>query len=253
MVFNDTELVKFEKIVTMFADTVCTPYCFRKDVGRKNVRYNGFHELAYLHPEYFSPDKSVLDNLGIDERFIVVRLISWSAYHDSGLRGLNPSKVFEIIKSFEEYGKVFITSENKLQGQLENYRLKISPEEIHSVLYYADLYFGEGGTMAAEAAMLGTPSIHVESTETGIATGETSGNFLELRDRYGLLFFFADQDYAFRKAIDVIKTEKYKKEWQKRRKKLINDKIDVTAWITDFIERYPESFYNYQNKHLGRM
>ena len=26
----------------------------------------------------------------------------------------------------------------------------------------------------------------------------------------------------------------------------IKDKIDVTAWMTDFIERYPESFYEYQ-------
>ncbi|WP_456469182.1 DUF354 domain-containing protein [Archaeoglobus sp.] len=244
VLFNDTELVKFSRLVTPFASVICTPSCFKGDLGRKNVRYDGYHELAYLHPDYFEPDKSVLDDLGItDERYIVIRLISWSAYHDSGLKGLDQNRILDVIRLFEKYGRVFITSEQKLNGSLQKYALPASPEKIHSVLYYADLYFGEGGTMAAEAAVLGTPAIHVESTETGVATGETSGNFLELRDKYGLLFFYADQKKALEKAVEILESDNVKREWQKKRRRLIRDKIDVTAWMTDFIERYPESFY----------
>ena len=115
-------------------------------------------------------------------------------------------------------------------------------EKIHSLLYYAQLYIGEGGTMATEAAILGTPSIHIESTSSGIATGEFTGNFLELRDKYGLLYFYPDQDQALEKAISIMDDKNAKNEWQKKREKLLEDKIDVTAWVTDSIERYLESF-----------
>ncbi len=243
VIFNDTELVKFSKLVTPFASVICTPKCFRGRV-EKNIRYNGYQELAYLHPRYFKPDKSVLDELGVNgEKFIVVRLISWSAYHDSRLKGLDYERLSETIKLFEKYGRVFITSEGKINGHLRDYTLDISPEKIHSVLHYADLYFGEGGTMAVESALLGTPAIHVESDENGKATGETSGNFVELRNEYGLLFFFADHDTAVEKAIELLESDNAKREWQKKKNKLIRDKIDVSEWVTKFVEKYPESFY----------
>lgn len=100
--------------------------------------------------------------------------------------------------------------------------------------------------MAAEAAILGTPSIHVESNAQGIATGNSSGNFRELRDRYGLLYFFADQKAAFSKASEILENKNAKLEWQRKRENLLKDKIDVTAWMTDFIEKYPESFNQYK-------
>ena len=33
--------------------------------------------------------------------------------------------------------------------------------------------------------------------------------------------------------------------WVKKREKLLKDKIDVTAFMTEFIEKYPESFHEY--------
>jgi hypothetical protein len=121
---------------------------------------------------------------------------------------------------------------------------------MHTLLYYADLYIGEGGTMAAEAAVLGTPSIHVEANSDGIATGSLSGNFREFRDRYGLLFFYADQDEAFSKAVELLRDSRTKKEWKKKSENLLKDKVDVTAWMTDFIERYPVSYREYRRDHV---
>jgi len=249
IIFTDTEEVKASNVLAFpFASTICTPACFLKELGDRHIRYNGYHELAYLHPNYFKPDLRVLENLGISkkDRYVVVRFISWSASHDIKLKGIKERTELEFIKSLEEYGRVFVTSERKLDRKLEKYRISIPPEDIHSLLYYANLYIGEGGTMAAEAAILGTPAIHIESTKNGIATGELSGNFRELRDKYALLYFYPDQNQALRKAISILENEKSKKEWQKKRKKLIKDKIDVTAWMVDFIERYPESFYEYK-------
>ncbi|WP_202320060.1 DUF354 domain-containing protein [Archaeoglobus neptunius] len=243
VIFNDTEMVRYSQLVTTFASVICTPRCFRGNV-RKNIRYDGYQELAYLHPNYFEPDRSVLEDLGIDgERYIVMRLISWSAYHDSGLKGLDYKQLLETVKHFEKYGRVFITSEREINGPLKRHLLKVSPEKIHSVLHHADLYFGEGGTMAVESALLGTPAIHVESDKSGRPTGETSGNFVELRDRYDLLFFYADHDTAVEKATELLESDNTKREWQKKREKLIRDKVDVAEWVTQFVEEYPESFY----------
>lgn len=252
IIFTDTESVRFSWLVFQFASSICTPSCFRNfNIGAKHVRYDGYKELAYLHPKHFKPERAVLEDLGLfnDEKFIILRFISWNAYHDVNLRGLKGGSEIKFIKALEEYGYVYITSEKKLDGRLEKYKLTVQPEKIHSLLHYAQLYIGEGGTMAAEAAILGTPTIHIESTSKGIATGELSGNFLELRDKYGLLYFYPDQNQALEKAISILEDKNAKKEWQEKREKLLKDKIDVTAWMTDFIEKYPESFYEYQEKH----
>lgn len=104
--------------------------------------------------------------------------------------------------------------------------------------------------MAAEAAILGTPAIHIESNAKGIATGSFSGNFRELRDKFGLLYFFADQNEAFSKASEILENRNAKQEWQKKRENLLKDKVDVTAWMTDFIEHYPESMENYRRTNV---
>jgi predicted glycosyltransferase len=255
IIFTDTENVKIASLLTYpFANVICTPSCFKEKIDRKkHVKYNGFKELAYLHPNYFIPNSDILDdiNLSKNSKFIILRFISWGASHDAGLRGIKKGAEIEFIKSLEQYGEVFITSERKIDKELEKYKLIIPPEKIHSLLYYAQLYIGEGGTMATEAAILGTPAIHIEATASGRATGELCGNFLELRDKYDLLYFFANQNQALEKAIEILENKNSKSEWQRKRERLLKDKIDVTAWMTDFIERYPESFYEYREKSKG--
>ncbi|HEU20238.1 MAG TPA: DUF354 domain-containing protein [Deltaproteobacteria bacterium] len=236
------------KLTSPFTDTICTPSCFLRDFGERQVRFEGYKELAYLHPEEFSPDASVLDelNLTVDDRFIIVRFISWAASHDVGLKGMkNP---VEVVKTLEQYGQVFISSERPPEPVLEKYLLHISPEKFHSLLAYASLYIGEGGTITTEAAVVGTPAIHIEANANGEATGTTSGNFLELRDKYGLMYFYPDQDAALEKAVQILENPHSKREWQQKKERLLADKINVSAWMTDFITNYPESCHNYQNE-----
>lgn len=245
--FGDTEISKFDNLLLPFSDTIIRPLCYMESFRYPNeIRYNGYKELAYLHPNYFKPAKEVLKELDVsrNDNIIVLRFISWSASHDVGLSGIKRGTEIEFIESLENYGKVLVTSESRLKSPLEKYELKISPEKIHSLLYYAKLYIGEGGTMANEAAILGTPAIHIES-RNGIATGELSGNFRELRDRYDMLYFYPNQNKALEKAKEILENDKSKIEWRKKRRKLLNEKIDVTSWMTSFIRRYPETFYDY--------
>jgi len=254
--FIDTEHANIAYWLTYpFSDAICTPSCFRKEIkSDKHLIYDGYMELAYLHPGYFKPDPAVLDNLGLskDDNFIIMRLIAWEATHDIRSRGFSKDFLEKAIKSLEEYGHVLITSERKLNRNLEKYEMQIAPEKLHSALYYASLYFGEGGTTAVEAVLLGTPSVHVEAFK--IKSGEVvdatkiHGNFDELVNKYGMLYTFADQDKALNKALDILQDENAKKEMREKREKLLREKIDVTAFMTDFIENYPESFYMYQRR-----
>ena len=152
IIFTDTENVTIARIITYpFVRTVITPTFFKEPVDpRKHVKIKGLKEVAYLHPSYFTPNPQVLEELGIplNEKFIIMRFISWGASHDTNLHGIRKGAEKELIRELSHFGKIFITSEKPLDGDLEQYRISVSPEKIHSLLHYAQLYIGEGGTMA---------------------------------------------------------------------------------------------------------
>lgn len=237
LIFNDTEHAIFAEAITYpFTDVIITPSCFKKSLGKKQVRYNGYHELAYLHPDYFKPDPTVLDELGLSKEdiFVILRFVTWGASHDIGQHGIQ-NKI-RLVKELEKYGRVYITSEGRLDEELEKYKIKVSPEKIHDLLHYATLYIGEGATMATESAILGTPSIYISSLVG------TMGNFIELEQKYGLMFNYNDSDIAIKKAVELIQKPDLKNEWKQKRKVLLENKIDVTAFMVRFVENYPGSF-----------
>lgn len=235
----DSEPAKLILQSTMpFTQAVLTPSCFRTNLGKKQIYYSGYKELAYLHPNTFQPDASVLNELGlgIDDPYIILRFVSWTAHHDIGEHGIQ-DKV-GIVKQLEPYGRVFISSESRLGEDLEKYELKVSPEKMHDVLYYAHLLFCDSQTMATEAGVLGTPVIRCNS----FVGADDMGNFIELEKKYRLIYNFRDEKEALNFAISLLRTPDIKQEWAKRRKNLLNDKIDLTAFMVWFIENYPSSF-----------
>jgi predicted glycosyltransferase len=195
----------------------------------KQARYNGYQELAYLHPAYFHPDPAFLSSLDMDEneRIIVLRFVSWGASHDVGQHGV--TNKLEMVRELEKYGKVFITSEQELEPELERYKIHLRPEKLHDLLYYASLYLGDGGTTAVESAILGTPSIYVSSL------AGTMGNFTELEEKYGLMYCFKDSGQALQKAVEILNNKQAKQEWGRKKDQLIRDKIDVTGFIVEHL------------------
>jgi len=235
IVFTDTEHARIANLVTFpFSSVICTPSCFKKDLGSKQVRYNGYHELAYLHPNYFKPDSSVLSKLGLskNDRFIIVRFISWGAAHDVGQHGFGLEEKRRALGELEKYAKVFITSESPLPEEFGKYRIKTPPEKLHDLLYYAALYIGEGATMATEAAILGAPSIYVSSLWAKL------GNFIELGGRFGLICNFKEPEPAIQKALELLQQPDSKEQWVNKRQRLLADKIDVTQFMVELIENY---------------
>jgi len=106
IVFTDTETPSLEQFLFKpFVKAIYTPSCFRKDLGRKHIRYNGFKELAYLHPDYFQPDASIYNLLGInsDEPYVILRLNPLDAFHDIGIGGFSSADKLRLVQALEPY------------------------------------------------------------------------------------------------------------------------------------------------------
>jgi len=240
LAFTDTEHATLGNLaVVPFSKIVCTPSCFIKNFRRKHVRFDGYMELCYLHPNYYTPDTSVLKSLGIekDEKYVIIRFVSWGASHDIGHPGISDENKIKSVKEFSKYAKVFISSECELPKRLEKYRIEIPVEKMHDALAFASLLYGESATMASECAMLGTPAIFLDNKGRGYTD--------ELEQKYNLIFNFTesikDQKKSIQKGIELLSIKGIKQEYQHRRDKMLSDKIDVTAFMVWFVEYYPKS------------
>jgi predicted glycosyltransferase len=180
-----------------------------------------------LHPDYFVPNKDVLSDLKVNpgDKYIILRFVSWQAYHDVGHKGISLENKIKAVREFEEYGKVFITSEGNLPKDLEQYQVKIEPHNMHDAIYFASLLMGESATMASEAAMLGTPSIYLDDDGRGYTD--------ELEKKYGLVFNFTesseDQLKAINKGIEILNQDK--NIYSKRREVLLSEKDSLTDFM----------------------
>ena len=235
IIFDDTEHAAWEhRLYVPYSDAILTPNCFDKDLGKKQTRFNGYMELAYLHPNQFTPNPAVLGELGLTEndRFIMVRFVSWQAGHDVGHHGIR-DKV-EFVKQLQQYGKVLITSEGPLPPELRSHQVRVSPEKLHDLLYYSTLYVGEGGTTASEAATLGTNAIHISTT------AKYCGVFQYL-NKHGLLWLSENDEEALNMVANILRAPNCKDVGRDKRNYIINNNIDVTAFMVWFIENYPGS------------
>lgn len=236
--FTDTEHATLSHLLmTPFSDVVLTPSVFGKNFGHHHIRYNGYHELAYLHPNWFTPNPAVLDEANLTQGipYIILRFVSWQASHDVGQYGIC-DKV-GLVKALVPYGRVLITSEGPLPPELEEYRIRVSPEKLHDLLYYATLYIGEGATTASECAVLGTHAIYVNTLRLGYIDEE--------EEKYGLVYTFSNplemETGVLNKALELLNESDLQENGKRKRRKLLEDKIDVTAFMIWFIENYPGS------------
>ena len=233
--FDDTEHAKFEHwMCRPFTDVVLSPSCYNAKLWKNQLLFDSFMELCYLHPNYFQPDKTVLERIGVKEgeKYCVLRLISWDANHDVGQHGLNYQDKLRLVDELSKVCRVFISSEEKLDDTLQKYQLKIHPKDLHSILKYASLYVGEGGTTASESVVLGTPAIYINSLNAGLFDEE---------QKRGLLFHISSLDDILKTSCMILTDENFQKSFKQNWEKLLAEKIDPTALLVWFVENYSES------------
>ena len=233
--FEDTEH-SIEQIILYrpFTDLILTSDVFERDLGKKQKRYSGFHELAYLHPKYYSPNYKIKEELGLDknEKFVLFRFVSWEATHDFGHTGLSLIDKRKLIKIVSKYAKIFVSSETYLPHDLEPYRLTLPSEKIHDIMNAASLYIGEGATMASECSVLGTPSIYVNNLNLG---------YINEQIKYGLVFQTESIAEISRIAIKLLENPNLEAYYNDKRDKMISEKIDVTEYLCNSLVSFNRS------------
>jgi predicted glycosyltransferase len=231
-VLYDTEIAsRTNTWVYPMATEVITPECYTGPVRGTHVTYNGYHELAYLHPDRFTPDPTQLGKYGLDinRPYVLIRLPSFVSSHDNKEMGTSSSAWLSWIEEVSDSREVVISSERHLPAALEPFRLDGPPGEIHHLLAYADLVIGESATMATEAAVLGTQAILIGATSRGYVD--------DIERRYGLIRYFTpDQFESAITAADEVLSNPNRTRIIDAHKQLISDHIDVTSWLTDHLD-----------------
>ncbi len=242
LVFYDTENATLQNAITYpLASAVLVPRCYEAKLPQKrHIRYDGYHELSYLHPSYFQADRETAIANGLAEQgdTFFLRLVSWQANHDIGENGWTPELLRQLIGKLAEKGKVLISSETPLPDDLRQHAYQGQVKAVHHVMAYCRAFIGESATMASESAVMGVPAIYAAETGRGYTN--------EQEQRYGLVTNLTQLDWrSLNIAVDDILAHS-PDHWQTAHKQLMNDTIDVARFVTEAIETFPAPLNDYQ-------
>lgn len=232
IVFYDTENAKLQNVITYpFASKVIVPRCYQgwTPAGR-TVRYDGYHELSYLHPKHFSPNSVLANRNGLDpnrDNFFI-RTVSWQANHDIGETGWSLDLLSNLVEWLSNRGKVHISSETPLPSNLAVHAYHGRVSEVHHLLAFCRLFVGESATMASECAVLGVPSIYAAQTGRGYTDEQAS--------RYRLVFNLRQFDWEHLQSTIETALAEPASVYKERRARLLAETIDVAQFVATQIE-----------------
>lgn len=245
-VFYDTEMARLtNSFVYPLADYVCTADCYQGSVRGNHLTYPSYQQLAYLHPRRFTPDPEVVKAAGIDpaSRYFVVRFVAYQSSHDVGVDSIPLSKKLDLIRALTQHGRVLVSSEKPLPRELQSFGLRLPASHLHHVLGFASLLAGESATMASEAACLGVTAAYISPHGRGYTD--------EQEQRYGLVHNFTGTRFGtdWARAVEELAADPGIVDRARRaRRQLLTEKIDLTAWIVEFLER---EFERHRGKRLS--
>ena len=228
VVFSDSECVRTQnRAASRLGAYIVTPHCFEDGLGHRHSRVLGYKELAYLHPDRFRPAPSpVGTSHGMPPaRLFLLRLNAFAGFHDIGARGISSGAQRQLVGQLSGLGTVLVSSESPLPHDLKPHAADFPLSLIHDAIWHANLVVCDTGTMATEAAVLGTPVVHCRT----LAGSPPEGNFRELAEKYHLLIHYpADkEDEAVQAAIRLASDGGAKEEWRRRRDVMLEEMEDV--------------------------
>jgi predicted glycosyltransferase len=211
--------------------------------NHKKIGFEGFKASAYLHPNHFKIDESVLEKYGLkDQTYFIIRLVSLTATHDVGMTGITNDDCRKLISMLEKKGRVIINSERPVLEEFEKYRLKIIPKDITHILAGSSLFIGDSQTMSSEAGMLGVPYIRFNDFVGKIGYL----NDMELNYKLGFGILTKDREKLFSKVEELINIPDLKSEWRKTKEHMLDKTIDLSDLQIWLYENYPQSILQWK-------
>lgn len=240
VLIDDTDHnLKNQAIYLPFCTRVFTPFYFSSPLfkkswaKRKADNLQAYVEQFYLHSNYYNPDESVLDTLGLTRQtYVIVRFSAFDASHDSGVQSLNKETRKAIILCLEKKYRVILSLEVPSEDNFFNKRtLQFPPHKMHDLLYHARMIVTEGATMASEAYVLGVPYLYINPLTCGYINYQCSHSPERARKSTD-----AKEVLAIVEEMSEINVDQ-----QACRNEVENSTICPTDYLTWFIENYPES------------
>ncbi len=234
-VFYDTENARLQNMLTYpFAHCVLVPACYEAWLPRqRHCRYAGYHELSYLHPRRFTPnrDTAIANGLSADGETFFIRVVAWRASHDIGEQGWTSELLRQVVRKLSDLGKVLISAESELPADLAVYRYAGQTSAVHHLLAFCRAFVGESATMASECAVLGVPAVYAAETPRGYTN--------EQERKYGLVANARELSWStLEQAIDGI-LKHPRRYWHEQRTRLLAETIDVADYVTRVVETMP--------------
>lgn len=230
-------LLAYPFISGILAPDVCT---VGKQFNRKKIGYKAYQKIAYIHPNYFRPDKEIVRKyIGDEDTYFIIRCVSLTAGHDiSGKHtGIDNTLLDRLIAILEPKGKVLISSERGLSDKYKKYQLNVPPTYMHHIMNYSSLFIADSQSMCFEAGLMGVPYIRFNDFVGKINVLNEMENVYELG--YGIKTDAPDR--LLELTAELIGRNDLKSVWAAKKERLYNDKIDVNSFWKWFIENYPES------------
>lgn len=219
---DDTENKLGHYLVKLFAPIVVRPKCVPP--AQKNLlKYNGFKELAYLHPNHFTPDKKALEPYNLNPyEYVFIREVSSASLNYRRLEMGKLSKILDYLREMDL--KILLSIEDKSLIYLFKDHciiLKEPVEDIHSLLHFASLTLSSGDSMARESCLVGTPAIYSGGRDMAI------NNELIKRS----CMFKVEDEKSIKNTVEYIINNDIKKEVEARIKNAIEHEWEDTTQV----------------------
>jgi len=204
---------------------------------RDVVRYRALDPMAWL--PHYAPDSKVIESLKLDasKPIIVVRTpeeyASYLSDRNQSIAGNVTETVSKLIEVSADAAQIVVLPRYETQGERFERRFgnRVTvPRHIIdaiSLLRVSSVFLGGGGTMTAEAAMLGTPVISYYPGEVTFVE-----SFLI---RYGLVERILDPRRIAQRANAICKSEEFREYFQKKSRRLMNNMEDPLRVIVQKI------------------
>ena len=192
--------------------------------GKNVVKYKGFKELAYLHPNYFKANEGALQEYGLRPgEYVFVREVSKISMNYAHLE---TGQLAEVCRHLRTLGlKVILSLEDKsLTDRFASdcIILQEPVTDIYSLMHSALLTVSSGDTMARESCLTGTPVIY------------TGGRYMSVNTeliRKGI-FFEPDAEHTVMQLVSMIIEQNIKEKTREiMQQALLNEWEDTTEVI----------------------
>lgn len=206
----------------------------------KIIQYDALDPIVWLRE--FHPNSGILDDLGLDNNIPIVVFRAEETFA-SYLLGIVPEEgsvvipiINSLIKRLREQAQIvfLLRDQEQVKNVKKEFRKRvIVPEKVidgPSLLHFSSVFIGAGGTMTAEAALMGIPTITCYPGES---------TFVEkylVRNR--LSYSLTNPEDVTKKTVQILEdAEVYHKKFQKRAKALTSKMEDPLEIIMETIEK----------------